>query len=210
MKRDAAVRHDQERAARNKKARWLWEMSVSASGTIVQTYLRSRRITGQPPNTLRMLPPSGDYPPTMIAAFGLPTEPEPGQFSVVGMSVGDVHLTRLLPDGGGKAKVESPKIMIGPSSGLPIVLAPINDTGGLCIAEGIEDALSVHQVTGLGAWAAGSASRLPALACVVPDHVSGVTVLVDDDEAGRKGSNGLASRLKARGIDVDLLSARGA
>jgi hypothetical protein len=37
----------------------------------------------------------------MIAAFGLPTEPEPGMFSIVGMAVADVHLTRLLPDGSG-------------------------------------------------------------------------------------------------------------
>jgi hypothetical protein len=49
---------------------------------------------------------------------------------------------------------------------------------------------------------------LPALAGVVPAYVSGVTVLVDDDDSGRKNSNELASRLKARGIDVDLLSAR--
>jgi hypothetical protein len=146
----------------------------------------------------------------MIAAFGLPTEPEPGRFSISGMAVGDIHLTRLLPDGSGRAMIESPKIMIGPASGLPIVLAPINDTGGLAIAEGIEDALSIHQVTGLGAWAAGCANRLPALASVVPTHVCGVTILVDDDEAGRKRSNELASRLTARGIDVDLLSARSA
>jgi hypothetical protein len=146
----------------------------------------------------------------MIAAFGLPTEPEPGRFSVAGMTVGAVHLTRLLPDGRGKAEVESPKIMVGPASGLPIVLAPVNDTGGLAIAEGIEDALSLHQATGLGAWAAGSANRLPALAGIVPAHVSGVTVLVDDDDTGRKNSNELASRLTARGIDVDLLSARSA
>jgi Toprim domain len=146
----------------------------------------------------------------MIAAFGVPTEPEPEQFSIVGMAVSDVHLTRLLPDGRGKAEVENPKIMVGPASGMPIVLASVNDTGGLAIAEGIEAALSVHQATGLGAWAAGSANRLPALAGVVPAHVSGVTVLVDDDDSGRKNSSELASRLTARGIDVDLLPARGA
>jgi hypothetical protein len=167
IKRDAAVRRDQHRADRSSKARRLWDQSISAISTprtFVETYLASRHITVRPPATLRMLPPSGSYPPTMIAAFGVPTEPEPGQFSIVGMAVSDVHLTRLLPDGRGKAEVENPKIMVGPASGMPIVLASVNDTGGLAIAEGIEDALSVHQATGLGAWAAGSANRLPALA----------------------------------------------
>jgi hypothetical protein len=213
LKRDAAVRRDQHRADRSNKARWLWDLSISAISTprtFVETYLASRHITVRPPATLRVLPPSGSYPPTMIAAFGLPTEPEPGQFSIVGMAVSDVHLTRLLPDGRGKAEVENPKIMVGPASGMPIVLAPVNDTGGLAIAEGIEDALSVHQATGLGAWAAGSANRLPALASVIPSHVSGVTIVVDDDDAGRDGSNELASRLTARGVHVELFTSRSA
>ena len=208
MKREAAVRRDRQRAERRIKARSLWDRSIPAPATLVETYLASRKIVCRPPATLRMLPPSGSYPLTMIAAFGLPTEPEPGQFSITGMVVADVHLTRLLPDGRGKAEVENPKIMVGPASGMPIALAPINDTGGLAIAEGIEDALSIHQVTGLGAWAAGTANRLPALASIVPAHVCGVTILVDDDEAGRKGSNELAYRLAARGIDVELLLAR--
>ena len=48
--------------------------------------------------------------------------------------------------------------MIGRSTGAPIVLAPLTDALGLAITEGIEDALSVHEATGLGVWAAGSAS----------------------------------------------------
>ena len=48
--------------------------------------------------------------------------------------------------------------MIGRSSGSPIVLAPANDLLGLVISEGIEDALSLHEASGCGAWAAGSAS----------------------------------------------------
>lgn len=41
--------------------------------------------------------------------------------------------------------------MIGRSKGAPIVLAPLNDLLGLIVTEGIEDALSAHQATGLGA-----------------------------------------------------------
>jgi hypothetical protein len=43
--------------------------------------------------------------------------------------------------------------MIGRSIGFPIVLAPVNDGLGLSITEGIEDALSLHQATGLPQWA---------------------------------------------------------
>jgi hypothetical protein len=42
----------------------------------------------------------------------------------------------------------------------PIVLAPPNDLLGSSITEGIEDALTMHEATGLGTWAAGSAARL--------------------------------------------------
>ena len=50
------------------------------------------------------------------------------------------------------------------------MLRPVNDIGGLLIAEGIENALACH-ASGLGLWAAGSAGRLPALADKVPDYV---------------------------------------
>jgi hypothetical protein len=90
--------------------------------------------------------------------------------------------------------------MLGSSIGYPIVLAPPNDLLGLAITEGIEDALSVHASTGLGAWAAGSASRLPALADTVPRYIEAITITVDDDEAGRRHADELGERLLARGI----------
>jgi hypothetical protein len=85
---------------------------------------------------------------------------------------------------------------------MPIWLAAVNDGLGLVIAEGIEDGLSAYQATGLGAWAAGTASRMPALADVVPDYIESVTILIDDDATGEKNSTELAQRLVARGIEV--------
>ena len=99
-----------------------------------------------------------------------------------------VHITRIAPDGLGKAGTDADKITIAPRSGLPIVLAPPNDLLGLVITEGIEDALNVHEATGLGAWAAGSASFMPALADAVPSYIEVVHVLLDDDAAGRTNS----------------------
>jgi len=113
-----------------------------------------------------------------------------------------IHITKLKPDGSAKAGTDADKLTIGISNRSPIWLAPINYGLSLAIAEGIEDALSAHEATGLGAWAAGTAGRLPAMADAVPDYVESVTVMVDDDENGRKNANDLARQLTERGIEV--------
>jgi hypothetical protein len=140
----------------------------------------------------------------MVTAFGFPTEPAPGSLYIDDDAVAGVHLTLLRRDGSAKAEVEPNKITIGRCVGVPLVLAPMNDIGGLVIAEGIEDALSAHCATSLGAWAAGSAVRLPPLADAVPDYTECITVMMDADPAGRRGSAELAARLRARGIEVRL------
>jgi hypothetical protein len=147
----------------------------------------------------------------MIAAFGLAHEVVPAGITIVDSAVTGVHLTRLKPDGSGKAVFEDPhepaKVMIGCSSGSPIVLAPPNDLLGLAITEGIEDALSIHESTGLGVWAAGSAGRMAALAAAVPDYINTVTMSADDDAAGRQGAAELVAGLEARGIEARLVIA---
>jgi hypothetical protein len=144
----------------------------------------------------------------MIAAFGLPSEPEPGLLRIDPEQVVGVHITRLAADGNGKAGTAHDKIMIGCCIGAPIVVAPLKDGLGLAISEGIEDALSAHESTGLGAWAAGSAARLAALADTVPNYVEAVTILVDDDAAGWRHSAELAERLDAGGIEVSRTTLR--
>jgi hypothetical protein len=100
--------------------------------------------------------------------------------------------------------------MIGTIKGSPIVLAPPNDGLGLLIAEGIETALSGHAGSGLGAWAAGSAGQLPAIADAVPDYVETVTIAAEADAAGLRGAIALAHRLAARGIEVIMPEATNA
>jgi hypothetical protein len=141
----------------------------------------------------------------MIAAFGMVAEPKPGALSISDAAVVGVHLTRLAEDGRSKAGTDTDKIMIGTPRRYPIVVAPPNDLCGLAIAEGIEDALSVHEATGLGAWAAGAASFMPALAAAVPEWIECITVMVDDDHAGRSNADLLAERLDRRGFDVRLV-----
>jgi hypothetical protein len=194
-------------AAREKiqlaKAKALWNSAMPPVSARTWTYLRSARgYRDQIPATIRDLKPSGKFPPAMIAAIGIARETEPGILTIDDSEIRGVHLTRLKYDGSGKAEIDSPKIMIGASIGSPIVLAPPNDLLGLVITEGIEDALSVFQATGLGVWAAGSASRMPALAESVPDYIDCVTIVADSDQAGQTNASKLAEALDARGIET--------
>jgi hypothetical protein len=187
------------------KARWLWQRSRPIQATVAEIYLRAERgITCPLPATLRFLPASDQHPPSMIAPFLIPAEIAPGKLAVNSDHVDAVHITRLTPDGR-KHPDDPAKITLGSASGLPIVLAPMNDLLGLAITEGTEDALSVHQVTGLGAWAAGTAGRLPALAEAVPRYCDCVTIFADGDTAGTDNSMLLAERLDARSIHVEIL-----
>ena len=142
------------------------------------------------PLTVRYLPPSRpEHHPAMIVPYGF-------------RAIGAVQLTLLRPDGSGKADVEQNKLTIASPAGMPMVIAPPNDLLGLAIAEGVEDALSVHVATGLGAWASGGASNMPKLAAVVPNYVEAVTIYAHADEAGQRGAYELAEALDVRGIEI--------
>jgi hypothetical protein len=100
---------------------------------------------------------------------------------------------------------QTAKIMIG--LGSPIVVASPNDLLGMAITEGIEDGLSLHQYIGLGAWAAGAASRMPALADVLPAFIECTTIVADDDTDGRRFVAKLAARIGDRGMDARAIIA---
>jgi hypothetical protein len=163
--------------------------------------LRARGITCALPATLGFLRPTKpEHHPAMIAAYAIPDEPEPGVLGASG-SVNSVHLTLLRADGSGKADVAKPKLTIGRRLGRPIAVAPVNDLLALAIAEGIEDALSIYQALGIGAWAAGSAPSMPPLAERVPRFIEAVHVELHPDQ-GRPFAEELIDRLRARGFQV--------
>ena len=206
MREADAARREREQRQRS-KALWLWDRSLPIHGTIAETYLqRARAITCDLPNTLRFLPGTSIHAPALIAPFGLPSEPVPGSLGIEDMAITAVHLTRLKRDGSDREP--EGKRILGSPSGRPLVMSPVNDIGGLSIAEGIEDALSLYQALGTGAWAAGSASHLAALAYCIPPYVEAVTILVDGNDAGRRHSAKLAERILAISqgeIEVRLL-----
>jgi hypothetical protein len=175
----------------------LWAKRKPIGGTLAERYLFWRGIGAEgAPATLGYLPPFQAHAPAMVAAFGFPQETEPG-LPAAPVNVTGIHLTKLTPEGRKTAKT-----MLGPSAGQPIVIAPPNDLLGLAIAEGIEDALSVHMATGLGSWAAGSATRMPALAKVVPDYIETVSIWAHPDPTGQKNARELAGLLQRRGVEV--------
>jgi Toprim domain len=184
------------------KVQWLWRLGEPIFNNPPQTYLREARgYRGAIPPTLRYLPARDGHPPPLMAPFGMTSEPEPGELEIAAADVMAVQLVKLTPDGSGKADVDPNKIIIGQGAlGSPIVLAAPNDLLGLVITEGLEDALSVHEATGLGAWAAGGATRMPALAAAVPDFIDFVTICADSDPSGIKGADGLFEGLRKRGI----------
>jgi hypothetical protein len=165
-------------------------------------YLRKRGYGGQFPATLGYLPPNGKYPPAMIAAFGFCDEPEPGVI-YPHADVAGVHITRLTLDGR-KAPIDPVKIMLGPSMGLPIVLAPANDLLAIDVTEGIETGLSVLEWRGAGVWVAGSAVRMPALVKNLPAYTECLHIFAERDEAGLRFAREAARIAAARGIETHV------
>jgi hypothetical protein len=191
---------DQQRLA---LARRLWKQSRLAYDTACEDYLRARGYAGRIPHTIRYLAPNGTYPGSMICAFGLAHEVEPGVIDISDDAVRGVHITRLLPDGSDRERGDKAKIIIGRGFVAPIVLAPPNDLLGMAVTEGIEDGLAVLAATGLGVWVAGNAGRMPGLADLIPPYIEAVTIYGHADPAGKKGARGLADLLLARdGLDV--------
>lgn len=190
----AAVANSRERA------RAIYRRVRPIIGTLGEVYFRERRhISCRLPATMGYLPGDERYPPAVVMPFWLAHEVGPSVLAIRTEAVLAVHLTRLAGDGSKIA--EKPKIVVGQGArGFPIVVAPPNDLLGLVITEGIEDALSVHEATGLGAWAAGSKDRLVAMADAIPDWMDFIGVRPDDDPdgGGRKRAVELVQAIRRR------------
>ncbi|MGB7916474.1 MAG: hypothetical protein WCF79_14465 [Rhodomicrobium sp.] len=185
---EEAKREAERKANKQWHANNLWQQRRAAEGTLVETYLRETRgLQNLPPFDMLGFLPAGldriepSYP-AMICAYGLPDEYEPGRLRLDATT--GVHLTFL--DGARKAPIPKPKQMRGTCKGKPLVLAAPNDGNAICIAEGIETALTAHDLLGIGAWAAGSASFMPPLADAVPDYIECVWIEAEDDPDGQR------------------------
>lgn len=177
---------------KSKIARFLWSISVEASGTPVERYLTIGRAIGATiPGIIRYLPQNGRYPHAMITAFG--------QHPLCD-GISAVHLTRLSDDGLRRLD----KRMLGPVAGKPLALAPIGADKTLFVVEGIEDALSIKQATACGVWAAGSASHLKGLATAIARLDCEPVIVADSDKAGKDGATRLFRALAGLGVHAQL------
>ncbi|MFN3465642.1 MAG: hypothetical protein ACK4X1_16370 [Terricaulis sp.] len=141
-----------------------------ASQTLVERYLESR---GLPASFERYVHFCPDAPYDVSASWGRGRR-FPAMVCVVevdGVPTGGLHLTYLRADGRGKVDTLRPrepkKKMWGPqlnSRGVPggiVLIRPESEVSVMCVAEGIENALSLARVVGngCGAFAAGSLNR---------------------------------------------------
>lgn len=170
-------------------AKYLWSRSVSLKGSLAETYLISRGCFIEA-SSLRFLLPNGNHPPAMIARFG------DGE-------VTSVHLTKLNADGTGKAGSNNDKIIIGPSIGQPIILSDNREREELVVAEGIEDAATLANVTGWSAWAAGSAGRIAPVVAAAQSFPK--VYCAADLDFGKKERAGPKALIESRVIRPDLI-----
>ena len=185
---------DQDDAKRSEGALTIWQAAMPADGTLVETYLVFRGLHLPPPPTFRfhggLKHPSGGAWPAIVALVTNGRDDIPIS----------IHRTFLARNGGGKAPVEPPKMMLGPCRGGAVRLAPLG--GVLMVGEGIETCLAAMQATGHAAWAALSTSGLRSLE--LPDVVRDVIVLADGDDPGEAAAQDAALRWVREGRRVRI------
>ena len=114
-----------------------------------------------------------------------------------------LHRTFLTPDGG-KAPLSSPK-KLAPGAIEDGLIRLFSPTAILCLAEGIETALSVHEMTGVPVWSAISLTGLRKFG-EVPEGVKKIHICGDNDRsyAGAAGAYELAARIRRSRPDIEV------
>lgn len=114
-----------------------------------------------------------------------------------------LHFTFLDPAGGGKAKIEQPRRYLYGHRKVGVVrLTPDHEiTQGLVLGEGLETCLS-YALEYSEIWACLDAGNLGAFP-VLPG-IEGLTVLIDNDEAGHRAFGTVRDRYRAAGLTHPL------
>jgi hypothetical protein len=187
-----------KRKARIDAAVDIWRNSYPAADTMVATYLASRLLLDVSP-TLRFVPAlwhkqaAAKYP----AMVGLVEHADEG-------AVG-IHAVFLNPlDASVRVTIEPRKWSLGPIKGGAVRLAPAGAV--LAIAEGIEDALTFMQATGIPSWAAITASGIRNFV-PPPLGTTATLILVEDNDANKTGQKAVADaarRLAKKGYTIKI------
>ena len=185
-----------------------WRSAVPAAGTLVQGYLQGRGIISPAPASIRFLPrqrnwSDGKTYSAMIALVQrVPGDDERVQGGALLIDAG-AHFTFLQCDGVNgpvrKAATDACKLTLGQLRHGGVWLTPVTEIEQqLAVAEGIETALSVQQLTNLPTVAALSAAGLRSLRW--PPQVRRLWIAANNDEVGR----GAAKALLERALRADL------
>lgn len=181
------------------EARAIWRNAVPASGTLADTYLRSRGLDLPIPESVRFsclrYGSRGPEYPVLVAAVAGPDDKLCG-----------IQRTYLAADGLGKADVPKPKLSLGKVRGGAIRLAPV--ARSLIVTEGLEDGLTLQQELGLAVWVAAGSSMLPGMQ--FPVLVGKVAIGGDNDDAGRAAADKAARSFSARGLEARVFFPVGA
>jgi hypothetical protein len=195
-----------------------WRRAVSATGTLVESYLQGRGIISSPPTSIRFLPRQrnwidGKTYPVMIALVQrVPGDDECPQGGASLIDAG-VHFTFLQVDGPDgfvrKAATDASKLTLGQLRYGGVWLTPVDKIDEqLAVAEGIETALSVQQISKLPTVAALSAAGMRSLRW--PPQVRHLWIAADNDEVGRGAAEALLARALRAGLQAHIkLPARG-
>ena len=196
-----------------------WRRAVSATGTLVQGYLQGRGIISPPPASIRFLSRQRNwsdgktYPAMISLVQRVPNDDERGLQSGALLIDAGAHFTFL--QGGGfdgpvrKAATDACKLTLGQLRHGGVWLTPVNEINEqLAVAEGIETALSVQQITNLPTVAALSAAGMRSLRWL--PQVRHLWIAADNDEAGRGAAEALLARALRAGLQAHIkLPARG-
>jgi len=189
---------------RRKKALEKWRQSQPITGTLAERYLREHRAIalGTLAVDLRFHPSLWHYKeeqsfPALVAAL------RGGDGNIIA-----VHGIFLDLVTGNKAKLSSgsSKLSFASIAGASVRLG--NHSGGearLAICEGIEDGLSIMQLTGCPVWAVCGAGNFKQL--LIPDSVTEIVICADRNAAGSpadKATKAFASKLQREGRNVSI------
>jgi putative DNA primase/helicase len=178
----------------------IWQQAQPIVDTPAAKYLASRKCTplsGEPwPSDLRFHPEcpfAGQKVPALVALM---------RDIVTGKSTG-IQRIAVKDDGSGKREMPSgieSKRMLGPAKSAAVCLHQAGSQLGL--AEGIETALSAHQIFKMPAWAAMSAGAIRDFQ-VIPG-IEFLRIFADHDEVGLLAARTCKGRYKAAGIEVEI------
>jgi Toprim domain len=202
------------RASNVARALDAWRRAMPAAGSLVETYLQGRGITCPPPASIRFLPRQRNWNdgkpyPAMIALV----QRVPGADDYAALercpSLIDAgtHFTFLqvsaLDGNVRKAATDASKLTLGQLRHGGVWLTPVEEISKrLVVAEGIETALSVMQITKLPTVAALSAAGMRSLRW--PPQVRRLWIAADNDQAGLKAAEVLLGRALCAGLQAHI------